>query len=87
MDDGSPAYPDLLASAWSLGRADGLFAARFEPEHPDASAAVCQGRSPEEFARWLWGDRPGSPPSGLEVNAPLWYARGFTTALAQERRR
>jgi hypothetical protein len=83
-----PSYGDLLASARSLGRADGLFAARFEPAgSPEAGCPVCQGRDPDEFAAWLWGDQPGPPPSGLVVNAPLWYARGFAEGLADERRR
>jgi len=83
----SPAYPDLLEAAYSLGRADGVFAARIEVGEPDPSSRVCQGRDPEQFARWLWGEQPGPPPSGLELNAPLWYARGFATGLADERRR
>ena len=92
MEDISPApsspYRDLLEAAYSLGRADGLFAARFEPaDTPGADCPLCQGRTPEEFARFLWGDQPGSPPSGLEGNAPLWYARGFAAGLADERRR
>jgi hypothetical protein len=91
MDDNghapSPGYRELLEVAWSLGRADGLLAARFEADEPDPHCPVCQGRDPAAFARWLWGDQPGPPPSGLEVNAPLWYARGFATGLADERRR
>ncbi|WP_448627580.1 hypothetical protein [Geodermatophilus sp. URMC 64] len=84
----NPCYGDLLQAAYSLGRADGLFAARFEPEEsPRSDCPVCQGRDPEEFARWLWADQPGQPPSGLLVNAPLWYARGFAEGLADERRR
>jgi hypothetical protein len=84
--DNSPvpsSYRDLLEAARSLGRADGLFAARFEDTDADADCPVCQGRSPEDFARFLWGEQPGTPPSGLEVNAPLWYAQG----LAEARRR
>jgi hypothetical protein len=46
-----------------------------------------QGRDPEEFARHLWADRPGPPPSGLELNAPLWYGRGFAEALTAARHR
>jgi hypothetical protein len=88
MDDSpAPCYRDLLEAAWSLGRADGLLAAAFEPGAPDPGCPICQGRDPAEFARWLWGGQPGPPPSGLEVNAPLWYARGFATGLADERRR
>jgi hypothetical protein len=82
----SPRYGDLLEAAYSLGRADGLFAAEFEPEEtPAATGRVCQGRTPEEFARWLWDDAPGTPPVGLTVNGPLWYARGFADGLADER--
>jgi hypothetical protein len=84
----SPGYGDLLQAAWSLGRADGLFAASFEPDDaPPPPATVCQGRSPEEFAAELWADQPGPPPSGLALNAPLWYADGFAIGLADERRR
>ena len=39
----------------------------------------CLGRTPEEFVRLLWTG-PGEPPSGLELNAPLWYATGFAEA-------
>jgi hypothetical protein len=84
----NPRYGDLLQAAYSLGRADGLFAARFEPEESaGAGCPVCQGRDPEEFAAWLWGDQPGTPPSGLVVNGPIWYARGFAEGLRDERRR
>ena len=90
MDNATPppGYGDLLQAAWSLGRADGLFAASFEPDDgPEPCAPVCQGRSADEFAAELWGDQPGPPPSGLAVNAPLWYADGFAAGLADERRR
>jgi hypothetical protein len=83
MRTATPRYPDLLGTAYSLGRADGEFAARFElPGMPDG--ASCRGRSPTAFARMLWGDS-GEPPSGLELNAPLWYGRGFTDGLAAGR--
>jgi len=86
--DPSSPYGDLLESAYALGRADGRFAARLEPaDPPPAPCACCQGRSPEAFARFLWGDQPGEPPSGLELNAPLWYARGFAEAVTAERLR
>jgi hypothetical protein len=79
---GAPTYEDLLETAHELGRDDGRFAAAFEAPGPvDAAAACCLGRTPAEFARLLWG-RPGSPPAGLEANAPLWYATGFAEGLA-----
>src|SRR4051812_16623175 len=90
MDDAprTPRYGDLLEAAYSLGRADGLFAAAFEPDDGSSVCApVCQGRTPDEFAAELWGDQPGPPPSGLSVNAPLWYADGYAAGLANERRR
>jgi hypothetical protein len=80
----TPTYRQLLEIALELGRADGRFAAAFEaPGSGNGHAARCLGRSPEEFARLLWG-RPDEPPSGLEVNAPLWYATGFAEGLAEE---
>ena len=81
-------YLDLLEVASSLGRADGCLAARFEPAGPvGPPSARCRGRDPTEFARLLWAGGPGDPPSGLEVNAPLWYAAGFAEGLAAERHR
>ena len=85
--DPSPRYGDLLEAAYALGRADGSFAERLEPVAPLDAVPWCRGRSPAEFARLLWGEQPGTPPSGLELNAPLWYARGFAEALAAERYR
>lgn len=83
-----PPYRALLETAHSLGRADGCLAAGFEPAGPVSSPSpCCQGRDPEQFARHLWADRPGTRPSGLVVNAPLWYATGFAEALAAERLR
>jgi hypothetical protein len=82
-----PPYWALLETAHAFGRRDGHAAARFEPHGPvDPPSTCCRGRDPAAFARLLWGDRPGDPPSGLEVNAPLWYARGFADGLAAERR-
>jgi hypothetical protein len=78
----APTYRQLLEQAEELGRADGLLAAAFEP--PGGWAAeeqCCLGRSPADFARLLWADRPGTPPSGLELNAPHWYAAGFADGL------
>jgi hypothetical protein len=80
-------YAELLEEAWELGRADGRFAARFEPAGTVVLGERCLGRTPEEFARLLWEQRPGNAPSGLEANAPLWYAAGFAEGLEQERRR
>jgi hypothetical protein len=78
-----PSYAVLLDTAYALGRADGSLAAAFEPAQAiDVDPATCRGRGPVEFARLLWGHRPGRPPAGLEGNAPLWYARGFADGLA-----
>ncbi len=82
-----PPYWALLETAHAFGRRDGRAAARFEPHGlVDPPSTRCRGRDPAAFARLLWGDRPGDPPSGLEANAPLWYARGFAQGLAAERR-
>ena len=76
-------YLDILDAAYARGWDDGWFAAPFEPaDGSHARSPVCQGRAPADFARSLWSPRPGEPPSGLEVNAPLWYAHGFAAALA-----
>jgi len=81
-DISAPTYRELLETAQELGRADGQFAAAFESGGTaDGSAPRCLGRTPEEFAALLWG-RPGTPPAGLEVNAPLCYASGFAEGLA-----
>ena len=83
-----PSYRKLLDAAFALGRADGTVAARCEPLETDASGGTTfRGRTPEAFARYLWGHQPGAPPSGLELNAPLWYAAGYAEGLAAERRR
>ena len=90
-DSSAPTYRQLLEEAHELGRADGRFAAAFEPAGGVVQGSPrCLGRTPAEFARLLWEDRPGSPPSGLEQNAPLWYATGFAEGLqagAGQRRR
>jgi hypothetical protein len=79
-DDSLPTYGRLLEEALELGRIAGRFAAAFEP--PAAGIGdSCVGRAPEAVAQFLWGGRPGEPPSGLEVNAPLWYAAGFAEGL------
>jgi len=80
-DDSLPTYGRLLEEALELGRIAGRFAAAFEPP----AAAIgdhCLGLDPEAVARLLWGARSGEPPTGLEVNAPLWYAAGFAEGLA-----
>jgi hypothetical protein len=77
--NGAPSYPALLEEAYALGVSDGAFAGAFESVGlADPVPATCRGRSAEEFADLLWGNRAGRPPRGLAVNAPLWYARGFT---------
>ncbi|WP_448609536.1 hypothetical protein [Geodermatophilus sp. URMC 60] len=81
-------YLLLLEAARSLGRVDGGLAAAIEPAGSvGPQSTCCRGREPAEFARLLWADRPGAPPSGLRLNAPLWYAHGFGEGLAAERRR
>jgi hypothetical protein len=82
MADSTPTYRQLLEEALELGRSDGRFAAAFErPGGVVDGSPRCLGRTPAEFARLLWQDRPGTPPSGLEQNAPLWYATGFEEGL------
>ncbi|WP_116449978.1 hypothetical protein [Blastococcus litoris] len=80
-DDRATTYQQLLDEAWELGRLDGRFAAAFERAGATPSGR-CLGRTPQAFARLLWEGRPGNPPSGLEANAPLWYATGFREGLA-----
>ncbi len=76
----------LLEVARSLGHVDGGLAARIDPAGSmGPQPTCCRGREPEEFARHLWADRPGAPPSGPVLNAPLWYAAGFAEALTAER--
>ena len=83
-----PPYRDLLEAARLLGYSDGCWAVRGElPDPPGGAPPWCGGRSPEEFAQLLWGCRRGAPPSGLELNAPFWYADGYTQALVDERAR
>jgi hypothetical protein len=80
--DDASTYRDLLDVAYVRGWADGAFAAPFEPgDGTRPVSPVCQGRTPADFARSLWTPRPGEPPAGLELNAPLWYAHGFGAAL------
>ena len=81
MAEGS--YRDMLEEAQELGRLDGRFAAAFEPPGDLVGDGVrCLGRTPADFAALLWEGRPGSPPTGLELNAPAWYAAGFAEGLA-----
>jgi hypothetical protein len=82
MATSATTYQQLLDEALELGRLDGRFAAAFEPSAERPPSDRCLGRSPAAFARLLWEGRPGVPPSGLEVNAPLWYATGFREGLA-----
>jgi hypothetical protein len=81
MADSAPTYLVLLEQARELGRLDGRFAAAFESRDGGSRSDRCLGRTPEEFARLLWEGRPGTPPTGLELNAPLWYAAGFNEGL------
>jgi hypothetical protein len=86
MADVSALYRELLQEALELGRADGRFAAAFEPAGTGAPRGDrCLGRTPGAFARLLWERRPGTPPVGLELNAPHWYAAGFDQGLAEGR--
>ena len=87
-DRRAPTYGQLLEEALELGRIDGRFAAAFEPAAgvvDGAAVACCAGREPAEFARLLWADRPGEPPTGLELNGPAWYATGFAEGLSARR--
>ena len=80
-DSGTP-YRQLLVEALELGRADGRFAADFEPATTPRGDR-CLGRTPGEFAVLLWEGRRGTPPAGLELNAPHWYATGYEQGLAE----
>jgi hypothetical protein len=80
-----PVYREALATAYRLGRTDGRFAAALDPEPPDVVRSSCRGREPVEFAAYLWGERPGPVPAGLEVNAGLWYLTGLTDGAAAAR--
>jgi hypothetical protein len=81
----APTYRELLEEAQELGRVDGRFAAAFElPGSSARASSRCLGRTPAEFARLLWADQPGAPPSGLELIAPRWYVAGFAEGLRTE---
>jgi hypothetical protein len=83
-DRSASMYQQLLQEAREIGRADGRFAAAFEgPDGPAGHGDRCLGRTPSAFAELLWEGRPGTPPSGLVVNAPLWYATGFAEGLRE----
>jgi hypothetical protein len=83
-DNTAATYRQLLEEAREIGRADGRFAAAFEgPDAPAGHGDRCLGRTPSAFADLLWEGRPGTPPSGLVVNAPLWYATGFGEGLRE----
>lgn len=87
-DLSAPTYRQLLEKAQEFGRADGAFATAFEaPGGAAGPGTSCRGRTPSDFARLLWENRPGTPPTGLELNAPLWYAAGFDEGLAAGARR
>jgi hypothetical protein len=86
-DRGAPSYEELLEEAQELGRLDGAFAAAFESPDAGVLGGRSLGRTPAEFARLLWEDRPGTPPAGLELNAPHWYAAGFAEGLERAARR
>jgi hypothetical protein len=79
------AYRQALQLAYDLGRTDGRIAAALGlAEVPDPTGPVCRGRDAATFARLLWGAGPGPVPSGLEVNAPLWYAAGMADELSDD---
>jgi hypothetical protein len=80
---GTPAYQHVLEAAYHLGRADGRFAAALDAELPGDVGPTCRGRSPVEFAAYLWADQPGPMPGGVEVNAPVWYLAGLTDGREQ----
>ena len=87
MAERMPTYLSLLEEALELGRLDGWFAAAFEPTTSSTERADRSfGRTPEEFAALLWGHLSGSPPAGLEQNAPRWYAIGFAEGVEARRR-
>ncbi|MGR7027090.1 hypothetical protein [Geodermatophilus sp. URMC 62] len=83
-----PSSPFLraLEAARALGRADGLLAAGFEPAgEPAATGSCCHGLDPDDLARLVWDAGAGTPPAGVRLDAPLWYAQGFREGLAGAR--
>jgi hypothetical protein len=84
----STPYLRALETAHALGRADGLLAVQLELEDgPAAMSSRCHGLDPEDFAGRIWGAGAGTPPTGVLLNAPLWYAHGFREAVAIARAR
>jgi hypothetical protein len=79
-------YVRALETAYALGRADGLLAVQLETvEEPAAMSSWCHGLDPDDFAGHVWGAGAGTPPAGVRLNAPLWYAHGFREAVAGAR--
>jgi hypothetical protein len=79
-------YLRALETAYALGRTDGLLAVHLEPvEEPAAMGSWCHGLDPDDFAGHVWGAGAGTPPAGVRLNAPLWYAHGFHDAVASAR--
>jgi hypothetical protein len=79
---GPSPYRRLLETAYEMGLADAGLARRLGlAEDPTELGVRCRGRSPDEFAGWLWRDRPDPAPAGL-VNAGAWYLQGFRDGLA-----
>jgi hypothetical protein len=69
-------YRSLLEEAFGMGRADGPTSAADEV----GAAGSPPGFDADEFAALLWAPRPGTPPAGLVLNAPHWYAAGRRSA-------
>ena len=81
---GTPAYQHVLEAAYHLGHADGRLAAAFEEAPPNVVGATCRGRTAAEFAEYMWADQPGPVPTGVEVNAPIWYLVGLNDGLTSD---
>lgn len=72
-----------------MGRADGYAAAGLDDAcriDPCSAEGLARGRTADEFACYLWGQRPGCPPTSLFLNAVHWYASGFASGLELYRR-
>jgi hypothetical protein len=75
-------YRQALQLAYDRGRTDGRLAVSLGlAEPPDPTGPVCRGRDAAAFARSLWRAGDGALPSGLEVNAPFWYAAGMADEI------